>query len=657
MTDTAPDSSAMGFDSTAAMATGFVPAETGIDHVRGDEVAAVGQVEGAVHQGSGSINYFLAPASAPTSPRRSPREHTADLLGDLSARFVEGPGFITAEQRLQQPGTVVLTGDPGTGRRTAALMLLHRSGAGTSRFREVDVDGSDDDVDSFTVQSGERILLVMPDDNGESVQRRSKWLVNHHSAVRQAQAYLVVVCSSRAQHLLPDELIQQVCRLGRPQGAAVLTKHLAALGVTTWHADLTRHALADPMRDLARLAALIGQAKETADNDTDPAAWIAEGLAAYTEPVDHVQIPSNGRVRALTVMTALLEQARAEAVFTASESFLRSVRYPEDPIHPLEWVDLDHRLHDIEARVDKRRRVRFTKAAHGHAVLTYFWDRLPWLRTQLTAEINSVLGLRELDDGDRLRVARRFAAQSLRTGHTDDLFTAVFQWCQQRNLQWIGIQILADGLESDAGSVFRRQVYTWVTHRNLHRYVALALVRVCSESIAPTRPEQALVRLRHLTRNYDSEVASTAREALILLAKDDPAFLTRLLSQLCKDLAADPVKPTDVTLFTAVIDPRNLAQLTTSTLSAAADLTAEAWRVLLRRHQATWLTALEATLTAAAEHGPELLVSILLASCRNDKQIADTLFTGTRIVASRNSSISRVTGLLFIRMVIAESQT
>ncbi len=542
----------------------------GIDHVVGGLVNAVTDPRGPVNMGAGTQYYFehaIFHAEEPAPPR-SPRLIAEDILRDLARRFVAPRSFGRLRQRMREPGMLLLTGAPGTGRRTAALMLLHASGDGATRFRELPDDAGDSStvrLDPDAIEAGERLLLDLSDEPGR-LARLGSALVAYHSAVLGNGAYCVVVLPVHTDGL-PQELAHLSARIERPDGRAVLRRHLEALGITSSDTDLdvaglASHLESDPMRELARLASLVDETREAAEGRGTTREWIEQAVAALAVPLDAVaaQVSANpdGRFRALLLVAAMFERTPAEVVDHATDVLLTALEFPDADIHRLERPDLTESLRRIDARTDGEQRVRFATVTYGNAVRTHFWNSFPALRPTLRRWLDTALRTPLLRDHDRIVVLRRFSAQCLRTRHVDDLFWLVDQWTQDsraRNLIAAAATALADGLaDEEHGATFRRRIYLWSCTYQLRPALALELVRLCAEAIAPTRPEQALVRLRHLTRNVDPVVSAAARDTLVDLAADDDRFLRRVLHRLADDLNQPRPRDTDLRLFAELTD-------------------------------------------------------------------------------------------------------
>jgi len=603
----------------------------GIDWVLGETVHAVTDPRGPVNMGAGSQFYieranFAAGVAAPP-PRPSPRLVAEERLRWIAQRFVAPPGYASLRSALREPGTVLLSGAAGSGRRTAAMMLLYGSGEGTARFRELPDENAETSaarLDPGVVEPGERLLLDLTDEANGHLLRE---LADYQSAVARCGAYLVVMLSERAAPALPDDLRESIARIGRPVGRQVLQRHLDALSAGLDVVDvpgLARHLDSDPMGELARLARLVHDSKVAADHRGTPAEWFTAAVAAMAVRVDEVadlvRTNSDGRFRATLLATAMFERTRSEVVHHAAETLLATLRFPEDTAHRWERPDLVETLRRIDARVDDDQRVRFGTVTYGQAVREHFWNSFPGVRPELCRWLETVLRQEPVTDRERAMVLRRFTDECLRTGHPQDALWLVDQWSrEERSVTLIATasETLTRGVvDPRHGGAFRRRVYDWVCNRSLPRPLAMALVRLCAEAIAPTRPDQALVRLRHLTRNNNPEVATYARATLVALSDEDHRFLRRVLHRVVADLQAPQPREGDCRLFTELTDPSRLVAAPRALLAHhdIKERVVAGWHRLMstRPHQ-WWTPALERWLGA---HDPDrdLLLDVLVGA-------------------------------------------
>jgi hypothetical protein len=646
--------------------------DTEVAYLLGESVNAVSGTTGPVNAGSGSQynvqNAVFAGLEFWSRPRRSHRMIAEDVLNELARRFAEPPGFDGLRQRLRVPGTVLITGEPGTGRRTTAMMVLHGCGD-AGRFRELPdhADEAQPVLDPETVEPGDRLLLDMSGGLAERFAQLRDQLIDHHSVVVRTGAYLVIVLPAGADHQIPGELRHLVCTIQRPDGAEVLRRHLLADGVSEPFAGeldvpgLAVHLRSDPMRELAKLARLVVETRTAAESRGSVLDWLGDAVAAMSVPLQEVaaQVRDNpdGRFRALLLASAMFEKVPAEVVYHAVDLLLRSVGFPADETHRLERADLMESLDRIGACTDREQRVRLRTVTYGSATRIHFWNSFPGLRADLRSWLNEALRLAMRQD-DRVAVLRRYSAECLRTEHAEDLFWLVDRWAQDlsaaRPLS-AASEVLADGLTDERyGAMFRRRIYEWSINRRLPRSLALHLVRLCAEAIAPTRPEQALVRLRHLTRNVDDLVSTAARDTMAMLAAEDGHFLRRVLHRLAEDLRRPDPWPTDIELFAMVTEPTRLLIGTRAPLTDRwfRGLVVEAWRGLMVCPHERWSATARRWLQATAGSTVPLEVLVLAAGGRSD--LNAKLYVVARDWAAGEASRRRTAAELLRRCDLAQ---
>ena len=134
------------------------------------------------------------------------------------------------------------------------------------------------------------------------------------------------------------------------------------------------------------------------------------------------------------------------------------------------------------------------------------------------------------------------------------------------------------------GLFFRQQLYTWSRDLNLSSDLAEVVVQMCSEVLALTHPEQALVRLHHIARRHSGAAGEAARAALLDLIDRDRRLYRRLLDRVTDGLTKDTAA--DLAVFCELAAPARLgcSQQWTSPLIADAavrDQLATGWRAVL----------------------------------------------------------------------------
>lgn len=469
----------------------------------------------------------------------------------LADRFVPPVGYRVAADRLEKPGSVVLLeGPPGSGRRAAAIMLLHRFGEDGGaddeglRFEELPVTGKDETP--LVPGTGDRFLLdlsgIADDETYNKAQRR---LAERRSRVQEAGAHMVVVLPSGMEYAHPPDLEPHTVRLGRPRGVAVVTRYLRMDRMPFRPADLRSADLQhlcdrSSMRELARLAGLVRAARDSGRFGADFAGWLDQAMHAVTDRAGEVgrQVAAvrTAPERALLLTTAMFEEAPADIVYEAWHGLMKTVKHGEEATTELARTDFGERLVGLGIERDPDGRLRFERLAYADAVRTYFWANFPGVRDDLRDWIGRAAGLRGLTTDDRMNVVVRFGERALAAGRPDHLFDLVVRWADRATGTPVdprAVTALELGLGHERfGGWFRKRMYECVVRSgSLSDGLARVLTTACVQSLSATHPDQAVVRLHYLAARK-GKAAREAREALLDLAGRDRRLYRLLIERL-----------------------------------------------------------------------------------------------------------------------------
>jgi hypothetical protein len=501
----------------------------------------------------------------------------------IEIRFVEPHGFGKASQVLDERNTVVLIGEHGTGRRTAAMMLLNmetdRRGPG-KRFRELFPATTEADRDDLawdaadSVEADDRLLLDLSSLGEEGHALASKELLEFRGVVEDRGAFLVIVANS--EYALSEGASGIGCRIRRPAAMDVLVRHLEADGLkdpvgalegdSAWMGNLA----ARPMSEVARLAELALAARDNSPF-AGGAAWLESAFKALTDDgtaiAERVSGLEASPQRALLLAAALLSGMTADAADAAAADLLALLEYPKSTQAVLDSPDLVERLDQVGARIDSDRKVLFKQLAQDTAALVYYWDAFPDLRPHLAKWVNRVIRHETLTLKERDELVRRFATQSLRTDRTQDLETLIGTWTesgadtQKLKLFQHAATLLDTALKSEAhGSYFRRWIYDRSTQESPIRLdFAAVLIEACMGQLAESHPDQALVRLHHLARRKGG-TGALGRDALADFVAEDDRRMRRLLLRIANPSGTP--NPDDASVFLRVTDARRLTSQT-----------------------------------------------------------------------------------------------
>ncbi|MFD7160975.1 hypothetical protein ACFV9C_40770 [Kribbella sp. NPDC059898] len=510
----------------------------GLGDLSGDVGTVLTDAHGNVNSGSGlQMNFHVLGRPAPLRVR--PTLGVKGIFGGvefLHRVFVRPPGFHKLQERLNQPGsTVILTGPPGCGRRTAAQMLLCPSADDARSLRllsSADLVG-DERLSAEDVSEVDRLMLDVSDLDLESFAACQVELVNCAAIVNQQRASLVVLVPDQSHRLLHDDLQSLRERIGYPDRWQVLDSHLNKeyrLPLKRSSISSEIHAFLDqlPLRDVARVAKYLD---ETRSQGLGTEAWVSGALTgledhekAIATLLDRLQSVED---RTLLLTAAMLEASSLESVYFAEGRLQAALGYElsSEP-HRLAQPGIADRVRAVgdELQVSEGT-VRFSRPAFGTALLDHFWDGYPDLRRQFAQWVSTSYAWADTDAQDRAAVAQRFAAQTVRTLQLSELYGLVESWAdagrdEQRRLA-VGMmtQVL---LDDRSGPLARQQLYNWAYSPKLSSSLGQIVIQLCRHVVAASHLKQALIRLRWLADH--SAIREAACVAIVGLCNEDRAL-------------------------------------------------------------------------------------------------------------------------------------
>ncbi|WJV50055.1 ABC transporter substrate-binding protein [Streptomyces flavofungini] len=606
----------------------------------------VHESHGSVHSGAGNqYNWYVAAAET-TSRLRDQAERRRRTISKsdrlhLYQRFVDPPRFTRARDVLQETRTALLDGLPGSGRRTAALMLLQELPDGRGDLHELPDTPDDTTSSAITGQdigTGDRLLLDLSEAEESRYVDIQRELFALRDRLSDADAYLVVVLPHHLGYLLRDDLRHLTAEVGRPAGKRVLARHLRCEGIHPTPAELDSQELGTylsraPLRKVAALADRIRQHRdEGADHGFDQ--WLAAALADEHDQSARVATDiageGSGRRRALLLALAMFHNSLPGTVLHATNSLLKVLSHPDDETPRLDRTDLYAEFTAVHAEVRPDGRVHFALPGYADAVRDHFWTYMPDVRLQLRNWFHTCMSAPDLDSDERAAAIPRFAEQGLRCRRPEDLTWLVEKWTRPDTFTRSvpdAAQLLALGLADEQhGRYFRQRIYDWSTAADTSQGLGQVLVPVCLEAMALTHPDQALVRLHHLARRGKGRVGTEARTAVLSLARSDNRLYQLMLSRLGAGREGRS-GDTDTQLFLTLADPIRLIRS-----PRARTVLTQAWAETLRRPDEQWAEHVSHWLSACVEYTEHRLhiLEVLAAASASDCRTAGRLFRVAR---------------------------
>ncbi|WP_079063892.1 hypothetical protein [Streptomyces sp. NRRL F-4489] len=547
------------------------------------------------------------------------REHRIQL----ARCFIPPRNYGKAAERLEAAGAVVLLdGPPGSGRRAAATMLLERAAVPGSRIEELPVRWEEDSLDA---SADDRYLLDLSGVSDADFAAAQVSLQRYRAIMEQSGARLVAVLPAGLDWMLEGGLTPLVVRLERPRGRAVFRRYLRVRKVAFEPEQLETDHLGRlfataPVRELARLADLVVQARDSRRYGTTFAAWRDEAVAAIADASDqvarHLREHRGGLDRALLLTAAMVSGAAAEAVLSGAHGLLDILGHEQDETPRLAQADLSEQLTALSIERKSDGSVEFPQLAYDDAVRRHFWRNFPDLRPAFRDWVGRCMELPELTGQDRMRLVARFAEQALDSGRPDDLCVLAERWTDRPvggRLRPEAAAALESGLSDDRhGAHLRARIYGWVTAGTLAPDLVRVLTDVCHQVLAVTHPDQAMVRLRHLALRQKGEGAAAARAALLDVARGNRRVFRRLTDRLA-DAGRSALPNVDILL--ELLDPVPLR------ITPPWNSFTLGWRtVMTMRPVAVWTPLVQRWLSVAAEDsaGEQVINGLLLAAAGDD---------------------------------------
>ncbi len=516
---------------------------------------------GFVHGGTGDQhNHFVLEMRR----RRPDRFVAGEHIRWLAERFVWPEQL--SRSALRQSHTLVLTGPDGSGRRSAALMCLTEEATlDAGRLRELSDRSEDDEpaLDPADIRPGERLLLDLTHTDDHHVRELRRELEGFRAAVDDQDARLIVVTRREQRTLLPESLLSTVIPIDRPSGPEVFEAYLSAERLSLPKPlppldTLAPFLATSPMREVVELAALTTAEARRSRRGT-VAEWAREAVAAHSERGEQAAAlfreHQDPGLRALLVVSAFLPGATLDAMVEAESAFSRLVNLPRAEKHVLDGAYLAERMAKVRLHTDGRKAVEFKDLALDKAVRTHFWTYFPELRGKMSEWVAAVTALPAVGTTAAAALADHYADQVLTTGPVSPLQDLARRWSENGDQKALALQVLDAGLQNATYSPeFRKFVHHRARNPNTEAGFAEVLIEACTETIAPERPTQAMVRLHCFTGHRDPSVRSLAHRRLLALVRER-GFERWLLHR----LATVNPRPTDRELLLALDIPARLA--------------------------------------------------------------------------------------------------
>lgn len=447
---------------------------------------------------------------------------TKEML-DASSQAVLPPGYGDALAILARRRVVVLADEPGTGRRTAALALLHSLQDVSVRPCEIEADGEPPEVTRLPLDHRCAFLLDLNDPEADTpAEPFGRALLSEYAGrLETAQSYLVITATPQIWAACAGSAADVTVSPGRPDPRQVCERHLRAAGLAERISWLDEPSIEDLIKpasrpcDMTRLAAEIASVPNTGAGRREVVSkhtrWrhrVHELFAKNPAPAD----------RAFVVAAAALDNSPAHLILDAADMLLEKLGGSVPAASALAGEPLSERLEKINADLDNDM-VSVCGQHHGldHAILLHVWDQFPRCRAALLEWLASPL---PTGAGHQRSLYRKLADALLRLAVEREpapVLEALRQWWIRPELRELAVSVIsAAAMHRRIGERVRHHVYGWA-NRTGDRGLACIVADLCGGEFGRQRPEIALIRLRYLAAVADRAVAHAVVRALASL--------------------------------------------------------------------------------------------------------------------------------------------
>ncbi|GGV28173.1 hypothetical protein GCM10010260_80740 [Streptomyces filipinensis] len=418
---------------------------------------------------------------------------------------------------------LVLCGEAGTGRRTAALHALRKAGVPRKQISWLILDWDQPRTEQIPHAEGRACILDLTDYRDLSEDFYTG-LADYQKQAQADDAVLVILADPNGWNPRILATVPAV-HLARPSALKVAEAHLRhlAAGRMDW---LTHDPLNDllapeaPASDGARLARLIAEAKD--DDQSAVGKQFTDWQKHLETWFERHSAPGDLQERALLIAAALLDGAPAAVVLGAADQLFTQVGGELPRGGALFGRDLDKRLAAIDASYTDDEGISLEEKQRGlsAAALKYVWRQRPQLRPVLLEWASQISAPNKIAVRHLQRIADCLVPLALLPGGSTVLSVAR-RWIETDRVahRQLAIHILQTmALHPVAGVAVRKQLYDWAQQKTTSEQLITAVAAVCAGELGQRYPRVALTRLRLLASRDDDQARDAVADAVRTLA-------------------------------------------------------------------------------------------------------------------------------------------
>lgn len=453
-----------------------------------------------------------------------------DLEACAAGRFVTPGGeWATAAGKLGEHGSLIITGDRGTGRRTAALWLLSHANKGGRIYELTPQWKNRPSLQAFRplARPGTWYLMDMSDEIEDPPappaanfgKKLMDWAREHG-----LRMIVIAANDTGAQSWAGSAGGAQV-RLTSPDARELAVQELQAAGIQD-HGIIDDEAFTAIWKSKPRAEGACRLARLIAERGKRSLQEIADEYRGWREWLS-TEVPDGIGARTLLWSAAFCNGGQRRSVVRMSEQLRRKLGDPRPPQAILSDAPVSARLDAAKLEPKEDATVSLPESKHGldAALRAYLWDEFedPELRGFLTQWLIELLAELPVEDAERvargvLDIVVRFRDEELLKGLRDNF--------SDETKRPIAVQTLASAaLDPQFGAHVRARLYTWA---RTSKSQADLVADVCGSTFGERMPGAALVRLGWAAQNSRPDSLALARALAAIAGKHPEAARTSI---------------------------------------------------------------------------------------------------------------------------------
>ncbi|HSV64692.1 MAG TPA: hypothetical protein VLJ59_02135 [Mycobacteriales bacterium] len=498
----------------------------------------------------GNVNLGVAEPGR-VRPNAGPVPVDSAHLADYTTAYIEPPGFDDALAVLEQRHLLVLAAADGTGRETAALVLLRQALAasdGEPVLFELAPGGVFDDKAWAVPAEGAGYVVADPRTTASDPRQsaslddlKDAWLTRTSAALSAASSFMVIITGPLHSQLATvtrraDFVVEH---LGKPDLTEIVRRRVLAAGTSLTVAELDCRLVESGVAELmaeqpwprfaVRVATLTAKALNEGGNLTTVLDGLRNRGGQVRDWFDHHTEP--GQV-AFAIATAVLNDSSYLTLSDAAVELWRALTEEEkNPPRPrfrraLEteqpWIEVTDPVRSTDGSVHPET-VRFRDSDLWLVVLGYAWKALDGIRPVLVDWLRGLVGHPDIEVSARAGMAAGVLAAD---DYQHTLHRLLVPWAGSRSSALRRTAAMALGIVVDEVPPYSRQVWAllrrwaddssgWGASRNLRMTAALA----AGGPLGVGEPDRALRVLRTLLRTEDWALMHPVALAVHLLVE------------------------------------------------------------------------------------------------------------------------------------------